>query len=159
MNIDYLLDTFDYNDGTLFWKRVNNHCYSVKPGDKAGSINSSGALCVKVDGKNYLNHRIIFAMHHGYVPEFVDHADGDRLNNKIENLRDATKTENGQNAKKSKANTSGVKGVDMHNGLWRARVVVKGSSKLIGHFRDINAAEKAVKEFREKSHKQFARHE
>lgn len=159
MNIQHLIDTFDYVNGDIFWKRVNPKCYSVKPGDKAGSINLSGAMCLKLDGKNLLNHRVIFAMHHGYMPEFVDHADGNRLNNKIENLRDATKTENGQNSKRSKANTSGVKGVDFHDGKWRARVVVNGLSKHVGHFNTTEEAAFAIKMFRESNHKQFARHQ
>lgn len=159
MKIDNLRDTFDYVDGVLFWKRVNDRCYSVKPGDKAGAVNSSGAMCLSLDGKSYLNHRIIFAMHHGYLPEFVDHVDGNRLNNRIENLRDATKTENGQNSKRSKANTSGVKGVDLHEGKWRARVVVNGKSKHVGNYKTLEEASIAVKAARDSMHKQFARHE
>jgi len=57
---------------------------------------------------------LIFLYHHGYLPKFVDHIDGNKKNNRIENLREATKSQNAMNQKVSTRNTSGIKGVMWH---------------------------------------------
>lgn len=102
-------EIFEYNNGNLIWK-IDSPPNYVK-GKIAGTINNTGYYRTKVFGKKYLNHRIIFEMHHGYCPEFIDHIDRDRLNNKIENLRPATKLLNSLNKiykKESKNKCHGV---------------------------------------------------
>ena len=103
-------ECFDYKDGILYWKfRAANR---IKVGSPAGSIDpSTGYHKTYVYGKFYKTHRVIFLYHHGYLPEFVDHIDGDKANNRIENLRAATKEENCQNQKIRSTNKSGCKGV------------------------------------------------
>lgn len=102
-----ILELFEYRDGGLFWK--------VKPakqiavGSKAGCKNSHGYCVVRADGVLYGAHRIIFLMHHGYLPDYIDHADGNRLNNSIDNLREATASENCYNKSAQSNNTSGEK--------------------------------------------------
>ena len=56
-------------------------------------------------------HRLIYLMHHGYLPKIVDHIDGNPKNNQIENLREALMIENVWNQKKRSTNTTGVKGI------------------------------------------------
>lgn len=70
----------------------------------------------------HLLHRMIFLYHKGYLPRKVDHHDRDKLNNKIENLRDANDVINAMNVGLSKNNTSGYKGVSKYKGKWRARL-------------------------------------
>ena len=100
-------------------------------------------------------------MFHGYEPYIVDHIDGNPLNNKIENLRAATNSQNQANTRLSKANTSGYKGVYFHKstGLWQASV--RKDKKLIhlGLFQNIEDAVKARRTHFEVLHGEFTRHE
>ena len=71
-------NVFEYRDGELYRK------HGPFAG-KAGTLHHTGYIQVKVGKKNYRAHRIIFAMHHGYMPKNVDHIDGNKLNNKNNN--------------------------------------------------------------------------
>ena len=99
-------------------------------------------------------------MFHGSLPDHIDHIDGNRLNNRIENLRSASKVENGQNAKLSKANKSGFKGVSWYkaSSKWAAECWVNKKKHYLGYFDTIEQATFAVKSFREQNHGLFARH-
>jgi hypothetical protein len=137
----------------LHWKIQTSQ--RAKAGNKAGTIASNGYWTVRYAGKLYLNHRIIFAMHNGYWPNIIDHADGNPLNNEPSNLREASKSQNGQNAKLRKDNLSGIKGVyfDKARGKW----AVRANGKTIGRFKDIELAELVSIEIRALTHGKFAR--
>lgn len=91
---------------------------AVKAGDDAGSVltyRRDGKSCwqIQVLGKVQLAHRIIWQLVHGAIPGGmqIDHIDGNRLNNRIENLRLVTHTLNMRNKATGKDNQTGVKGV------------------------------------------------
>lgn len=112
---DYLKSIFSYSDGCLFWKhsRANN---KIKSGSLAGDFHKkTGYYRVFIDKKRYKLHNIIFLFHHGYLPDIVDHIDGNSKNNRIENLRPATKQQNNCNQKIRKDNSSGWKGISIYN--------------------------------------------
>ena len=148
---------FEYRDGDLY-RKVNSK--KAKAGDKAGCNDHKNYLKTKIDNVAYFNHRIIFFMHHGYLPEFIDHIDGNTLNNRIENLRPATNTQNQWNSKLPKTNTSGVKGVYWvkRDSKWRAMCRVNGTKYHIGIFTELSEAENAINNFRKTNHKEFANH-
>ena len=126
---DQLKDLFDYREGVLYWRiSLSNR---VKIGDKAGNVNSKGYLRANINGVRYYNHRIIFLMFYGYLPNLVDHKDNNPLNNKIENLREASSSQNNCNAKKRADNTSGIKGVSWRkrDKKWRVYLNVNGKTK------------------------------
>jgi len=155
---EYLLEKFDYIDGELYWK--NPSCYRLKNGDIAGGVSGKGRLSVRLNWKRYQVHRLIFMMHHGYMPKIVDHADGDFLNNRIENLREATEAQNGYNKRASIRNTSGLKNVSWckPRKKWVVMIWVDKIPKYIGGFADIELAELVAIEAREKHHGAFANH-
>ena len=99
-------------------------------------------------------------MHHGYMPEFVDHINGNPQDNRIVNLREATSSQNAHNQRLRSTNSSGVKGVCWYPryGMWRGQIVVKGATVHVGYFKDISEAAEAVRVAREKHHGEFARH-
>jgi len=151
-------ELFEYRDGVLYWKiRPANR---VQIGDKVGSINSAGYLITRINNKHYQNHRIIFLYHHGYLPQFIDHKDCNPLNNRLENLREATYLQNNCNASARADNTSGVKGVcwDKCRRKWQVRVSVNGKEKHFGRYHDIKVAKFIAETMRYKYHKDFARH-
>jgi hypothetical protein len=149
-------ELFRYEDGKLL-RRIQRGSREVdKP---VGSPCTDGRLQVKIATKMYYVHRLIYLMHHGEVPEFVDHADGDHTNNRIENLRPASRAENNRNAKLRKDNKYGVKGVALHKGRWIARLRVDGKAVHVGSYGSMEAAAAAVSEARERLHGPFHRHQ
>lgn len=150
---------FDYKEGYLYWKVSTTN--SIKVGDVAGkSVNDSGYNIVGIAGKTYRLHRIIFLYHNGYLPKIVDHIDGNRSNNKIENLRSANDFQNSRNARLSKRNTSGIKGVcwARHVNKWLVQVRQGGSKKYLGLYDDLELAELVAIEARNLFHKEYANH-
>ena len=87
---------FTYNEGILYWK-ISKWRSIKKAGDKAGRVVKNGYLQTCFDGKRLLNHQIIFMMFHGYIPKEIDHIDRNVVNNKIENLKETTRSENLKN--------------------------------------------------------------
>lgn len=157
LSVERLEELFSYEDGKLISKKKIK---GRNVGDVLGSVGSKGYLTVRVDGVNYLLHRVIFMMKHGYLPKFLDHIDGDILNNKVENLRAATNTENQWNQKIRVGNKSGYKGVNWDNtrSKWRANCKVNGKAHNLGYFNNPEQAARVVQEFRNNNHKEFARH-
>ena len=97
---------YEYRDGELYWKTP------AKIGNKAGCY-SRGYLRCRYKGKIYQGHRIIYEMHHGKIRGgyFIDHIDGNTLNNKIENIRLVTPLDNNRNMALRRASSSGFTGV------------------------------------------------
>jgi hypothetical protein len=85
-----------------------------RAGAVAGGKTSAGYFTVMVKGYRTVAHRVIWEMFNGSIPQdtFVDHIDGNKGNNKIENLRLATHSINCRNRMKQSNNRSGVTGVN-----------------------------------------------
>jgi hypothetical protein len=155
---EYILNLFYYLDGSLYWKNPTAKC--MNRNDFAGKKRKDGYIDIKINGKIYLAHRLIFLYHHGYLPKYIDHIDGNPLNNKIENLREATQQQNCKNSKISKANTSGVKNVSFSkkSKKWQVSLSIDKKLKHIGFYEDLELAEFVAIEARNKYYKEFARH-
>lgn len=154
-----LLDSlFLYKEGLLI--RKNDYNKYLKAGDILGTINSEGYLNVKVKGSIFKVHRIIFKMIHGYEPTCIDHINGNRKDNRIENLREATISENQRNTKLRVNNSTGVKGVtyDKKCKKYRARCYYNNKQTSLGYFEDIACAKEAVQNFRNTHHGVFSNH-
>lgn len=153
---EYLLNLFEYKDGKLYRKvTVSNRFPSF-----VGTKEKKGYLCVSINSKRYKVHRIIWFMHYGYFPNQIDHINGIRDDNRIENLREATTTQNNHNAKLRKDNISGVKGVCWDNlkQRWIAKLSVNKKRIQIGYFKDLEVAKLEIAKARNKYHKEFANH-
>lgn len=153
-----VVELFDYSDGVFIWKKDT---FNTMAGDIAGGLNrASGYWTIGVDGVRYLLHRLIYLYHNGDVPRCLDHIDCDPTNNKIENLRPTTHSQNQCNTKLRSDNKSGIKGVNWREDIrkYRTYVTVKGKRMLLGNFVDINEAEKVVRDARVKYHGPFANH-
>ncbi len=152
-----LLERFEYRDGDLYLK------YGVwghSVGQKIGSLDKRGYIKTTYKKKPHLVHRLIFMMHHGFFPLQVDHVNNDRTDNRIENLRAATPSENLRNRPMSKSNKSGVKNVHWlaKNKQWIVNLTVDRKRLFIGGFKDLEAADLVAQLAREKYHGEFARH-
>ena len=106
----------------------------------------------------YRAHRLIWLLFHGDLPKQLDHVDGNRQNNKIENLRECTPSQNQHNCKLRSDNKSGIKGVswDSSKKMWAARLATKGEVSALGCFWDKEVAGQIVRIERLKLHGEFA---
>ena len=91
MNQALVAEYFDHKDGHLYWKKVNRQQHLV--GKEVGSIHPTGYRHVTWNGKVHKVHRLIFLLEHGYLPKEIDHINGDRQDNRLENLRSNKKRE------------------------------------------------------------------
>ena len=110
--ISYINENFKYNtDGTLTrYDRKNSN----------GSMDKDGYLILKIKGRQYKAHRIIFALHNGRMPEKeIDHINRIRTDNRIENLRETDRQGNVENTTKRRNPNTGEYGIyiDTTNGL------------------------------------------
>ncbi len=137
-----LLIDYDPATGVARWKdrdsnyaKFPNQWNSTNSGKALGCVNRYGYFQTSLLGKQYKVHRIVWAIHHGEWPTFhIDHINGIRTDNRIENLREATFSVNAKNQSKPKNNSSGVVGVDRKNGKWRARISNNGFRIDLGSF-------------------------
>lgn len=144
----YLKSLFDYQDGELYWKISNSN--RAKIGDRVGTDHGNGYRRVAVNGKDYFVHRLIFLYHRGYLPEFLDHIDDNRSNNDINNLREATMSQNNMNRKKfksinGKSTSSDFTGVTWNKRAkkWMVYITNNGKQKHLGYFDSETDAAKA----------------
>lgn len=142
---------YEEHTGLLYWRRRSESMFvgRSKPPSQlcagwntryAGELalnhkNNRGYLSGHLGGAAMLSHRAIWAMVHGEWPEFIDHINGDRADNRLSNLRAVTRTQNSRNRRLNKNNTTGHTGVKkMPNGRWSARIRVDGKNKWLGTF-------------------------
>lgn len=104
--------------------------------------NCNGYCQVWAVDRNLYYHRIVFALTHGYLPEYIDHIDQDKQNNHPSNLREVSHSENHRNAPMRSDNTSGVTGVYWHKQCkkWTVRITVNQKETYLGLFDNLACA-------------------
>ena len=143
---DQLKSIFEYDNGNLIWKRrAANGRYDTQfntrfSGKIAGGFDAYGYLKVAINKGQYFVHKIIFFMINGQDPEVLDHIDGDRTNNRIENLRVANYKINNRNRGMSRNNTSGYTNIRVVKTGFHVRVRVSSGTIHLGVFSDIESA-------------------
>jgi len=155
-------EIFSVVDGRLIYKErlLSRGRRSEKAGTEAGWDCGHGYRKVKFDKQQFYTHQIVFLLAHGYIPQYIDHVDGNGLNNRVENLRPCTKSENCYNSAIPKTNKSGVKNVEWskQKNKWHCKMTVNKKSIHIGFFDDLELAALVALEAREKFHGKFANH-
>jgi hypothetical protein len=128
-------------DALSNWKTWNKRF----AGMVAGTCVNGSYVSITLGGRTYRAHRLVFLHVHGYLPKEVDHINGIRSDNRINNLRAADKTINGKNQKLKSTNTSGVVGVHMNKEAkkWQSSIRVggrKGKKLYLGIFSNFDEA-------------------
>jgi hypothetical protein len=166
-----LLD-YDPSTGVLTWLPRPREMFSrpneygrwnqMFPGTVAGCAGAAKvSVCIN-DGR-YMAHRLIWLLVHGEpVPPLIDHIDGNPHNNRIDNLRAATKSQNMVNSGRQKNNTSGIRGVQKapnQRSGFAAYIRANGRHIHLGTFTTIEEAARTRQEAADKLHGEYARHE
>lgn len=157
--IKYL--SYDPETGVLSWNEGLTYAKQRPAGKAAGTMSKGGYLMTSIERKMYANNRIAWKMHYGEDPVgVVDHRDGDKTNNRISNLRDASQGMNACNATRRSDNTTGYKGVvySKWRGCFLVNLKVNGVKVKSPDFKTPEAANDYVVSMREKLHGEFACH-
>lgn len=119
MNQEWLKQRFDYHPEGYLVNRVG-----ARAGQRVGHSDKEGYHRVSLNRRKYYAHRLIWIWHYGEPPKVLDHIDRDKANNRIENLRPCSDSQNAANAPAGMRNTSGYRGVyfDIDRGKWTARI-------------------------------------
>jgi hypothetical protein len=127
---------FSYDSESGIVTRKVTTSAQAKAGTTCECKDQAGYFRVKIRGESYSLHRIVWLMHYGNWPEYeIDHIDGNKQNNRIENLRDVPRSVNCQNLKRPLKNgTSGYLGVTFVRGNYKSQVMVNGKRKQLGGF-------------------------
>ncbi len=130
-----------------------------KIGERAGSFGADGYRCVQIGGQKFKEHRVIWLYIRGYMPDEIDHKDGNGYNNILTNLREATRSENIANSLRE-VGESGLRGVkfDPNTSSWRARVSFGNCREYLGPFDTAEEAYEAYLVAAEIRHGEFALH-
>jgi hypothetical protein len=143
--------SYDQDTGIFTWNKSKK---------QAGTLTYSGYKRIIIKNKSYYAHRLVWLYVNGYMPDYVDHINMNRSDNRLCNLRKATNAENQCNKKITKNNTSGVKGVSWfaRDNNWRARIQFDGKHIHLGYFNTIEEAKTAIENTRVELHREFANH-
>jgi len=149
---------YDPDTGIFRWRKLSG--YKGFVGKTIGSVHSEGYLEAMIARHRCFLHRAAWLYMTGEMPRYIDHINGDRTDNRWQNLRNASAQQNKANAKVNKNNKSGTKGVHLdHRNLWVAFICVNRKSIYLGSFTNKDEAHAAYVEAANKHFGEFARAE
>lgn len=160
---------YEPETGKLYWRPIasavskRDRCWNGKYAGKEAitSDNGNGYRVGRLQGyRKMYAHRTVWALVHGHWPEHdIDHINGIRDDNRLNNLRQATRSENMMNTPAHRDNASGVKGVFWctQKLKWSARITVEGNPSHLGYFSTKDAAGQAQRTAALQLHGDFAR--
>ena len=136
---------YDPETGAFTWLiRKNSYGAKMQPGAPAGSVNAYGYLVIGIEGRRYFANRLVWLYMTGEWPEDeVDHENRVPDDNRWENLRPATSSQQKMNTGMRKDNTSGVRGVRRKRSRWVANIGVNKTNIYLGLFDTLEAAAEA----------------
>jgi hypothetical protein len=136
----YIASVLRYEDGKLFWLRKRG---SKASGSRAGYQSVGGYRFVRINKVLCLEHRIVWLLHRGVLPNFIDHINGVKNDNRIENLREATKSQNAANSRVMSESLVPFKGVHFYVGKYCAAISCNGQRYYLGRHKTAVEAAKA----------------
>lgn len=148
---------YDRDTGIFTWRLARGRAAA---GSVAGRVSLHGYHEIRLDDRLYKAHRLAWLYVHGTMPcEHIDHINGVRADNRIDNLRPASPSQNQHNRGAQSNNTSGFKGVSWNSRRkkWCAQIRFEWSTQFLGYFEDAQAAKRAYDAAASKMHGEFAK--
>lgn len=139
-------ELFAYDPKTGFVTRLKKTANRHKVGERVGTPGGRGYLQVTIGRKKCPLHRVIWCLVYGVWPVGdVDHRNRIRSDNRLTNLREASRSENNHNASPNRRNTSGARGVcwDKSRGKWTVHIHADGKQHHLGRFDELDKARDA----------------
>lgn len=158
LTLEKVQEKFLYNQDTGVITRKIDSGSRGRKGDVAGSVTGQGYREINIDGKSYGAHRVAWMLHYGEeAPPMIDHINQDKLDNRICNLRAATRAGNSANRPRLKNNQSGAKGCYFlpSHGVWRVQCRVDGKLFNLGRHKTLEGARQAYNDFASKAFGEF----
>lgn len=168
VSVDTLRELLEYDAarGMLLWKRrpveycANQRMCNVWngrfAGKRAGNLGIGGYWEVSVLDRTFPAHRVVWALCTGSWPTFhIDHINGDRTDNRFENLRDVPSVVNNENQRRARINNNtGLLGAHLHkhSGLYHACIRVRGKKHSLGYHKTANDAHAIYVEAKRRLH-------
>lgn len=148
---------YDPESGFFTWRVTRNGF--VQAGRRAGCPQSDGYIQITIDGVAYYAHCLAWLYVYGKFPDFeLDHKNVKNDDNRLDNLREATPTQNCRNKRLRRDNKLGVKGVHQReNGKYRASIRVNGKLQCLGSFEKLEDAAAAYRDAAKRIFGEFAR--
>jgi len=145
---NYLHEFTYYKEGKLYWLKCPRQGVSKDSLVGKDYTNNKGYKMAMIKGKLWLLHRLIYIYHFKEINQVLDHVDRNPLNNRIENLRDVSRSQNQENRGVPKNNTSGCFGVnlDKRRNTWNVEIKRNGIRVRKSGFKTIEEAKKFLKE-------------
>jgi len=154
---EYLKECFEYTNGNFIWKERPAHhftsiiAFNTFKAQYVGKVvkannDTAGYAQIRINKKAFSYHRLVWKYHTGLEPlGQIDHINRDKFDNRIENLRDVSISENNHNKINPSDNNSGYKGVcfKKNKGKWESTFTIRGNTLFLGIFTDKEDAIKA----------------
>ena len=134
MNFNEYLQ-YNPETGDIIWIQIKAKAYRIKVGQIAGSIDSHGYLQIQFQGKKYKAHRVAWYLHYGVWPtNEIDHINGIKNDNRINNLRDVIRSKNQFNQKRHREKTVKYYYYDKRGQKWKVQTQINSKQKQLGLF-------------------------
>lgn len=148
---------YDRDTGVFVWRVKPSQ--GVNAGDVAGSVHRHGYVVLRYRRRFFRAHMVAWLLETGEWPERLDHKNLDRSDNRISNLRKATRSQNAANSLRKSPPRSGLKGAYAHKktGKFQSSITVNGRAKYLGLFETAEAAQKAYQKAASSAFGEFAR--
>ena len=159
LTVERLRELLHYDPETGVFRWRITRCGRAMCGNTVGTNNGRGYLRVAIDGRSYLLHKLAWLYVYGQWPAGrTDHDDRNTTNNRINNLRPATDSQNQANARRRSDNKSGYKGVHWYvrSRKWCSAIKVNGKRVHLGYFRSPQEAHAAYCAAATKNYGEFA---
>lgn len=147
---------YDPDSGLFTWLIASARY--ARTGKRAGCVIGNGYIRIKIRGAEYKAHRLAWLYVYGLFPAMeIDHINGARADNRLANLRLATRSQNAINSGAKPSNTSGFKGCHWNkkDKKWCVQGSSNGKRYSLGRFTTVEAASEAYREFSKKYHGEF----